>query len=967
VENGNLTVEAKVESNDEIGLLASAFNRMTFRLRTLLDDIKQSEKKYRGIFENATDGIFQATPDRKLLTANPALAKIFGFHTPAELISSVNEMGNYPEIDPKDKESFNNLIRENGAVFGMEVQIIPKNGNAFWASLSAKAIYDTNKKLLYFEGTLVDITERMQIEKVKMERESAEAATLAKSNFLASMSHEIRTPMNAIMGLSELALKTDLTVRQKDYLEKILSSASNLLAIVNDILDFSKIEAGKMELETVDFQLFDIFDNLSNVFYLNTAKKGVELVVSFDKNVPWNLRGDPLRLGQILTNLTSNAIKFTVSGQIVISVSVVKKEPELVRLCFAVSNSGVGIPEEKLPLLFKSFSQTDDNTSRRYGGTGLGLNICKRLSEMMNGRIWVESKEDKKTTFLFEVEFGISVKKDSMKHVAPVYLQNLNILLADDNAVVRNIMVKMLTSLLFKVTCVASGEDALKKLKQPPENKPFDLFITDWKMPGLDGLETSKRIRKERNLARIPIIMMSAFDKDGIASELAGAIEVDAFLTKPVTPVTLLKTIISVFAHEVINQLDDEQYSLEKVKKNKNDEAINAIKGAKILIVDDNEINRLVAIELLEGADFVTDEVVDGKEAVQAVLHGNYDAVLMDIQMPVMDGYEATQKIRELGQSDFDGFDNTIQQTGTGTVKCPKNEIPIIAMTAHALAGTKEQCIDAGMSDFTTKPIIIDQLFATLVKWIKPGIRDINISSNKPAMVQSDETLAEFSEKDVEIKEIAKLEKITELNVSLGLERVNGNLKLYKDLLTKFLNSNRDVTQQIKLSLDNKEFENAANIAHTLKGVSGNIGAEEIFFASKDMEFAIRQGKVELYGNLLGNLEEKMSNIITSIDNQIAFDHNNKEDTFVRRKTTLNDVDISNIKPVIIELLTLLKKNYSSAVDRIEDMKNLVDADTYNDLMQMENYVNDLEFEPAVVILEGIAKKFGVTCHHNEI
>jgi PAS domain S-box-containing protein len=637
-------------------------------------------------------------------------------------------------------------------------------------------------------------------------RNEAEDATKAKSDFLANMSHEIRTPMNAIIGMAHLAMKTDLSAKQYDYLKKVDISAKSLLGIINDILDFSKIEAGKLDMESVDFQLEDTLDNISTLVGIKTQEKRLELLFKTDPSVPTALIGDPLRLGQVLINLSNNAVKFTDAGEIIVSTELVKKDGAQATLKFSVQDTGVGMTAEQAAKLFQPFAQADSSTTRKYGGTGLGLTISKRLSEMMGGEIWVESEPGQGSTFSFTANFGLGKEKAKKRFKPSQDLRGMKVLVVDDNATSRVILQEMLESFSFEVSLAASGEEGITELEDANEDKPFELVIMDWKMPGMDGIEASKRIKDHEDLNKIPaIILVTAYGREEIMQQ-AEEVGLGGFLLKPVSASMLFDNIVQAFGEAV------PETSRVVQRHEQEAETLEHIRGANVLLVEDNEINQQVAREILEGAGLNITLANNGLEAVNAVKESNYDAVLMDVQMPVMDGYTATREIRK-----DDRF----------------KELPIIAMTAHAMAGDEDKSLQVGMNGHVTKPIDPDQLFSTLQEWIKP--------SEKRVQVQQPEVPVERLEADKMVPEEDELpQSLPGFDLPAGLERLRGNKSLYRKLLLDFGAKYTEVAGEIHKALDSTDLEQAHSLIHNLKGLAGNLAAIDLQEASVNLEKLVK-------------------------------------------------------------------------------------------------------------------------------
>ncbi|MCA1945014.1 MAG: response regulator [Desulfovibrio sp.] len=671
------------------------------------------------------------------------------------------------------------------------------------------------------------------MEDLEAARQEADEANKAKSDFLARMSHEIRTPMNAIIGMSHLALQTELTSKQHDYISKIQAAAHNLLGIINDILDFSKIEAGKMDIESIPFRLDEVLDNLASIVSLRAEEKGLEVLFSLQPEVPNDLKGDPLRLGQVFINLANNAIKFTETGEVVISVGLEKQDAATVTLRCAVKDTGIGLNQEQISRLFQSFSQADGSHTRKYGGTGLGLTICKRLVEMMGGTIWVESQPGQGSTFLFTVTLDRAAATEPTPYQPAVDLRGMRSLVVDDNPTARTILGNALASFSFQVTAVSSGEEALAELHAAIQRgEPYELVLMDWKMPGMDGIEASRRIRNSPELTTIPqILMVTAYGREEVMRQ-AEDVGLAAFLIKPFNQSVLFDTIMGVFGHGAGSRLRQPALAGQEP------DGMNAIRGARILLAEDNEINQQIAIELLEQAGMVVDVANNGLEAVSALGRTCYDLVLMDIQMPEMDGLTATRNIRALD----------VPWAAT---------VPIVAMTAHAMAGDRETSLEAGMDDHITKPINPAQLLASLVAWIPPADRPL------PQGFTPRSTTRETALRQDELP----LAGLPGINVKSGLAKVSGNRSLYRKLLGKFQSKYLGAHQEAQALLQAGKEQDAIRLAHTIKGVAANLGAEALSRAAGEVERVLKaEGTAgSALDSLLGAMGEELAVLAGSL------------------------------------------------------------------------------------------------------
>lgn len=744
-----------------------------------------------------------------------------------------------------------------------------------------------------------------QKDKLKKAREIAESATKAKSDFLANMSHEIRTPMNAIIGMSHLVQKTELTEKQEDYIEKIDRSAQSLLGIINDILDFSKIEAGKLNIEHIDFELEQVMDTVSNLITLKVQQKGLEVVFNIDSDVPLNMLGDPLRIGQVITNLCSNAVKFTEEGEIVISTKITEKINGKYKLQFAVSDTGIGLSKEQKDKLFQSFSQADTSTTRKYGGTGLGLTISKKLVELMDGEIWLESEKGKGSTFFFTAIVGKPPEEHKREFRPSVDLRGMRVLVCDDNETSRELLKEALESFTFEVFTANNAEEAIDELKTA-KNKPYELVLMDWKMPKIDGLKASEMIMGDPSIAKTPlIIMVTAYGKEAVIKS-ADKLGLAGFLVKPVSYSLLFDTIMGVFGKEV------KRKSRFGKKGIKHTEDLKLIAGANILLIEDNEINQQVASELLEDVGMNVDIADDGKIGLEMVkasgVPSKYQLVFMDLQMPVMDGYQSTIEIRKL--KDY-------------------KTLPIVAMTADAMTGVREKVLEIGMMDMVTKPIDPDEVFAQLLQWISKT-DGIKLDKLKP--------------KKKETKQEIDIPDIAGLNIEDALKRINHNKKLYVNILNKFVENNKDIVQKIKISYQKKDYETTKRIIHTLKGVSGNIGADEIHNLTKVVEQDIVNHKDASLKEGLIILDKKIQQLIKSISTSFG----------IKEEKKLVEMDLVKINEFIPQLKEFLVKKSPKAKEVIKDLANA--GLSGKEFDEMVHKLNRYDFKKALLLLDKIEK-----------
>ncbi len=732
---------------------------------------------------------------------NPKVEQVLGY-SPEELFGHSPSLFRAPDT-PVDlyRDMWNTLL--NGDEWRGEIKNLRKSGAPLWVLASISPVRNDQNEISNFVLVYEDIHLRKEAEaELERAKAAADQANRLKSDFLANMSHEIRTPMNAIIGMTHLALKTDLTNKQRDYMDKIKLSSEALLDIINDILDFSKIEAGRVTLERIEFRFEDVLDHLTTVTGDKAHEKSLEFLVAASRDIPEYLIGDPLRLGQVLINLVNNAIKFTHRGEVLITASILDRVENRVRLRVSVRDTGIGMTKVQCDRLFQPFVQADGSMTRKYGGTGLGLSICKHLVELMGGSITVESEPGRGSVFQFTLSLQVGAGVGRRKRLIPK-LAGLRTLVVDDNAQAREILSQALEEFSLRVTIAASADEAFELLSTADKRDPFRLVLTDLHMPGRNGIDLCRTISRSVSISTRPkLILVTAFGRDDIRSHYRD-IEIDGFLPKPFNASLIYDLLINVA------DIDIEATS-EPTAKSQVPE-IPDLRGMRVLLVEDNDMNRQVALELMKAAGISVALANNGAQAVkilsESVGPSPFDIVLMDLQMPEMDGYTATRRLRADPR-----FEN----------------LPIVAMTAHAMVEERKRCLDAGMNDHLAKPIDPPVMFSTLKRWTN--------FVTKPAHFHIPETTTspQDSTQDLVIPEL------TGIDTEGGLRRVIGNRRLYRDLLIQFASTYADTPDLLEKCVADGAFIAAGNILHNLKGLAGSLGISDIMNRAGNLEKNLR-------------------------------------------------------------------------------------------------------------------------------
>lgn len=854
--------------------------------------LRELNEEQSAIFDSATMGIV-LMKDLVIVRCNRRLEELFGYG-PGELEGKTTRC--WYEDEESYLDSIHDLqcqLSESGC-HQKEGRLVRKDGSSFWARGKGRLL-NRDDPASGMVGIIDDIT---------MERAAAEAigrakeeANRLKSRLVANMSHEMLTPLNAILGLTHLALGSDDLSRSRDYLLKIRESGRYLLGLINNIFDFSGAESGSVALEKEEFDLEELVCRVAKDLNEKAVCKGLEFVINIASDVPRYLIGDPLRIGRILLNFGANAVKFTEHGEICLGARVLERGGEDAIICFTVRDSGIGLTREELGRLFSGFHQADMSDTRRYGGAGLGLAISKKLADLMGGGIGAESEYGKGSVFWFSARLGIG-KGETASLIPSLDLRGCRVLVVDDNERARAALCDMLRSMMFNVEDAPSGTLALRQANQALSlDRPYQAVLIDRGMPGMDGIETAARIRSLSPGSPPGIILMKGAGDNGRMDEGDGADGME-ILTKPVPPSVLFDTIIRVLSR--LSRRDRELTAAHPALEQR----LKTIAGARILLVEDNEINREVAVELLRGAGLRVDTAGNGREAL-GMLHGSgYELVLMDMQMPVMDGVTATRAIR-------------------ANPLC--KDIPVIAMTANVMSSYRDECRAAGMNDFIPKPIDPSLLWSALLKWIPPR-KEAAEGQSPPESPDVSFDLA-----------------FDGIDTALGLRLLLDNRDLYLAILRKFLVNHGDTAVEIRHALDAGDLGTAGRLAHTMKGVAGNIGAMNLHSLSAELERGIRNGAAP------EEVERRMMIFREALDALVRE---------LRMKLPPEEapepvqVDGEALEVICDFLAELLRQDDAEAVELFGENENLLRAAFPEEFGRLEKAVRRYDFDVALAILE---------------
>ena len=868
--------------------------------------LEESENLLRNIMESAVDGIVSINETGKIETFNKAAEDLFAYSRDELIGQNIKTLLPEPYASKQDQEIAEYLKEGMLKAIGQTAEIwaVKKDGTEFPASIRIGEVKLTNKRI--FTALIQDITERKKYEQAIVQaKESAESAAKMKSEFLANMSHEIRTPMNAIMGMTHLVLETDLNERQRNYITKVYRSSEILLGIINDILDFSKIESNKLELENLPFMIDDVFNDLTSIISVKAKEKNIELSYEIEDDTPIRLVGDSLRLQQVLLNLLSNAVKFSNEyGNILVTLKKENETAEKVKLQFCVKDEGIGMTQEEASRLFKAFSQADTSTTRQYGGTGLGLVICKSIVELMNGSIWIESTKGKGSSFYFTVELEKHHAVDIVDERMDSLLGNLHVLLVEDSIYARRIIAHMLERFGFDIVEASDGKEALDKVRNA-DQRPFDLILSDIIMPNMGGIEMLEQLCEELEPSLYPhVILMSAKNTEGIKEKIKN-LPVNRILSKPFTISDLHDTICDMRLRDAANLKKDtkSELALETIDLN----------GLSILLVEDNLFNQEVAVDLLSSYDISVQIANNGLEALDILKEEQFDVVLMDCQMPVMDGYEATKHIRE---------DEKFK------------DLPVIAFTANALRTERDLIFASGMNDLVTKPIHPHELIQTIAKWTKRRWHPLEKGIHEKKDPHTKISLPEY--KGLDLKQ--------------GLLSADQNEKTYVKMLYRFLDGQKDFKTQYEHSTKEGEIQDQIRLAHTLKGISGTIGAIQLQEASKELEYALKENaSKQLIERFFGDVCKLLDDLLTNLQKWKEMQEEHKTDV---QDSSPSSIDFQKVLHQLSLLKELVQEYDTQALDKLLELQEMHLTDKKEEIEKLQKLLSSLEFDTALPLIE---------------
>jgi two-component system sensor histidine kinase/response regulator len=806
----------RAEYGDQLAILLHIHD-ITDRKRAM-SALRQAEKKYRAIVENAVEGIFQTSLDGRFISANPAMARIYGYDAPEEMITSLTDVSKEVYVNPTTRSEFVRLLEENGFVKEFEAQAYRKDRSIIWTSESARLVRDEAGQPMYYEGFVEDITQRkVAAEKTLHAIEVAESASRAKGEFLANMSHEIRTPINGIIGMTELALDTELTEEQREYLERAKTSADSLLSMINQILDFSRIEAGKLAPDPIRFSLRDTIGSAMATVAARAQLKGLEMACNILPHVPDALVGDAHRLRQILLNLIGNAIKFTDRGDVIVHVDADLESADSVSLHFVVTDTGMGIPVEKQEAIFEAFAQADGSMTRKYGGTGLGLAISSHLVEMMGGKIWVQSEPGAGSAFHFTACFALQEGENSRLSSNDYSgLREVRVLVVDDSFTNGRILQAMLLEWGMQPSVAADGHTALALMRRAKgSGKPFAAIILDAIMPEVDGFTLVREIRQEPEIADTPIIMLTT--AGGTVHTKSREMGIEASIMKPIRQSNLLHAL-----RRILGLLPQDQNTDQRVTP---EPPTRCNEPLKILLAEDNTINQMVVVRMLEKQGHKVVVAGNGREAIAASDKQQFDLIVMDAQMPELDGFEAAALIRE-------------REKATG------KHIPILAMTAHALKGDRERCLAAGMDAYVPKPVRAKE-FQEIIESLVTKARSHPAPSppiNPPGQNQA-----------------------VEFETEAVLARMSGDTELLSEVVGLFASDFPRAIAQMKEAIERSERTVLVRAAHTMCGSLDLFGLSAASRAARDLESSAQQGDMERAAQALSALQKEMERCLPAL------------------------------------------------------------------------------------------------------